>query len=211
MFPAAQGTLHSVSGGAGRRQTTIHFPDHTRGFLYYQSEPHARPLEGRLRFRLTPDRSPSSFSDGKDLPSRRGIAWQILLVQIACPVSHAGIAAQLLHENMVTEDQLARCRELKLPYFNPMAQIRVCPLRALHTPRARGRRLVHLRIVEIVEPVVSTVDPRTYTGSILQPEEGQLFTVVDRWGIPAPWACDIDRPERASVALRALWANSPTP
>ncbi|KAJ7664857.1 hypothetical protein B0H17DRAFT_295631 [Mycena rosella] len=88
----------------------IPFPKHSRGFLYYQSDAHAGPLEGSIRFRLTPDNSPASFPRGQDLRAPSGFPWQILLPQVACRDHYTFIGAQLVHEKLITLDQLSRCR-----------------------------------------------------------------------------------------------------
>ncbi|KAJ7135707.1 hypothetical protein C8R44DRAFT_729270 [Mycena epipterygia] len=83
---------------------TIPFPAHSRGFLYYHSVPLERPLEGSLRFRVTPDNTPSSFSRGQDLLCPWGTPWQIMLPQIAGRFIYSRIRAQLLDENLATEE-----------------------------------------------------------------------------------------------------------
>ncbi|KAJ7458474.1 hypothetical protein FB451DRAFT_1273222 [Mycena latifolia] len=88
------------------------FPDHTRGFLYYHADPHATPLEGSIRFRLTADNSPSSFPGGEDLVSASGFPWQVTLAQVACTRNYSWIADQLVHENLVTREQLSRFHNL---------------------------------------------------------------------------------------------------
>ncbi|KAJ7221832.1 hypothetical protein B0H12DRAFT_1151639, partial [Mycena haematopus] len=65
-----------------------------------------------------------------------------------------------------------------------------------------GRRLVHLRLVQIVHPVSPTI--RGYNGPLAKPEAGQLLS---RDGV-APWACDIDTVSATAEALKALWNNS---
>ncbi|KAJ7698414.1 hypothetical protein B0H17DRAFT_1328669 [Mycena rosella] len=81
-------------------------------------------------------------------------------------------------------------------------------------PEHAGRRVIHMRIVEILEPVACTVDAANYTGRVLQPQEGQLLTIQNPSGISGPWAYDIDndRPtSKVAASLRVLWDNSPTP
>ncbi|RPD67567.1 hypothetical protein L226DRAFT_139531 [Lentinus tigrinus ALCF2SS1-7] len=53
------------------------------GFLYYHQYPHAPPLAGELRFRITPSNDPGSFPFGVDLMTERGGPWCLHLPQIA--------------------------------------------------------------------------------------------------------------------------------
>ncbi|KAJ7110681.1 hypothetical protein C8R44DRAFT_883801 [Mycena epipterygia] len=71
------------------------------------------------------------------------------------------------------------------------------------------RRMVHLRIVKIVEPVVSTV--KGYNGRVIKPEEGQLLKVTFRGRLPEPWTYNIDRETEPALALRVLWDKSGLP
>ncbi|KAJ7452812.1 hypothetical protein FB451DRAFT_1282155 [Mycena latifolia] len=102
--PKSQGLRYGVE---------LPFPDRTRGFLYYYFDPEGAPLEGSIRFRVTADNSPSSFASGQDLVARSGFPWQYLLAQVACQEeAYRDIAEQLVHENLVTPEQLSRCREV---------------------------------------------------------------------------------------------------
>ncbi|KAJ7110636.1 hypothetical protein C8R44DRAFT_261875 [Mycena epipterygia] len=65
-----------------------------------------------------------------------------------------------------------------------------------------GYRMLHLRIVKIIEPVIFTVEG--YNGRMLKPE-GKLLTVSFRGGVPEPWTYGIDIEGKCSVGLRALW------
>ncbi|KAJ7137521.1 hypothetical protein C8R43DRAFT_607942 [Mycena crocata] len=69
-----------------------------------------------------------------------------------------------------------------------------------------GRRIIHLRILKITHPVSCTAE--NYTGRIIAPQEGELFSSLSRRGVPEPWAYDIDHDTRPAIGLRALWENS---
>ncbi|KAJ6518586.1 hypothetical protein DFH09DRAFT_1363936 [Mycena vulgaris] len=248
---------YATPGGPTRR---IGFPHGTRGFLYYHSDPHAGPLEGCLRFRITANNSPASFAHGQDLLGRSGLPWQISLAQVACNRSYAAISAQLVYENLATKEQLEKCRTLfprasaicprttlfrldstfllkfssKLVLtlvadavhtlglqslctehgpdgtFFPWTGSAVARLERSTLPEHAQRRVLHVRIVKIVQPVDCAVPG--YTGRVVRPEEGQLFTVRTRGGPPKPWSYNIDRRKTMGAAgLRFLWENSQAP
>ncbi|KAJ7660752.1 hypothetical protein DFH06DRAFT_1400094, partial [Mycena polygramma] len=88
------------------------FPHGTTGFLYYHKPPHATPLEGSIRLRVTDDASPSSFSRGQDLCLPSGFPWQLILPQIACRPPYQKLGAQLVRENLATPAQLSQCLAL---------------------------------------------------------------------------------------------------
>ncbi|KAJ7119195.1 hypothetical protein C8R43DRAFT_1152397 [Mycena crocata] len=88
------------------------FPRGSKGFLYYHSEPHWTPLEGRIRFRVAPEGNPASFASGKDLLLPSGFTWQVILPQLACRTDYLLTGQQLLSEGLVTEEKLSRCRSL---------------------------------------------------------------------------------------------------
>ncbi|KAJ7692127.1 hypothetical protein B0H17DRAFT_547179 [Mycena rosella] len=88
----------------------VPFPPHSRGFLYYQTDPQAGPLERQRPLRLTPDNSPASFPAGEDLRAPHGLPWQIALSQVASRSLYAPVGAQLVTDALVTPAQLARCR-----------------------------------------------------------------------------------------------------
>ncbi|KAJ7110668.1 hypothetical protein C8R44DRAFT_800428 [Mycena epipterygia] len=75
-----------------------------------------------------------------------------------------------------------------------------------------GRRVLHLRIVKIIQPVTCTVEE--YKGRVLKPEEGQLLNVSFCDGVPEPWAFDIDASIdiegsiQDGAGLRVLWDAS---
>jgi hypothetical protein len=73
-------------------------------------------------------------------------------------------------------------------------------------PEYDGRRVVHLRITKIMNPV--WIRQKT---TLLEPEAGQLLTRPGHGRIK-PWAYDIDAKNTAvATALRALWDNSRIP
>ncbi|KAJ7660822.1 hypothetical protein DFH06DRAFT_380232 [Mycena polygramma] len=85
------------------------FPRGATGFLYYHRHPHAAPLEGSIRLRVTDDARPSSFSHGQDLCLPSGFPWQLILPQIACRSPYKNLGVQLVRENLATPAQLSQC------------------------------------------------------------------------------------------------------
>ncbi|KAF8155318.1 hypothetical protein K438DRAFT_1777681 [Mycena galopus ATCC 62051] len=65
-----------------------------------------------------------------------------------------------------------------------------------------GRRVVSLRLVQIIDPVACVA--QSYRGRLPKPQEGQLLTGD---GV-APWAYEIDNQSSPAEALRVLWDNS---
>ncbi|KAJ7110574.1 hypothetical protein C8R44DRAFT_883708 [Mycena epipterygia] len=231
------------------------FPPRSRGFLYYHSESPS-PLQASVRFRVTPDNTPSSFSRGQDLLAPWGLPWQITLPQIGHHAGYPKILQQILHENLATEEQLSQCREVfrnHLPYHRytlfrldsifavnfasnltlmvvgdslhplklepftyrsckrhtPWTGSALARFEASTRPEHTGRRVVHLRIVKITQPVECTME--NYTGRVLKPEEGELFVVSSYNRAPEPWAYDVDAKGTCAAALRVLWHNSGLP
>ncbi|KAJ7278220.1 hypothetical protein C8J57DRAFT_1306221 [Mycena rebaudengoi] len=87
-------TVFFNAGGVQLRyRGRIPFPPHSRGFLYYHSDPTLSPLAGSVRLRTTTSDAPSSFPQGQDLLSPTGMS-------------------QLLNDRLVTPDQLSRCHTL---------------------------------------------------------------------------------------------------
>ncbi|KAJ6451126.1 hypothetical protein C8R47DRAFT_304121 [Mycena vitilis] len=252
-FPHSPGkgtTLYYKLGSGGARHP---FPDNTSGFLYYDRHPHAAPLEGSIRLRVTPDHAPASFPLGQDLFLPPGIRWQTTLPQIALRGDFTNLRTHLLHENLVTPEQLSQCRcifagstrihppttifrldqnfhlELSTPPHITVVGKKLHRFRAIFfearvnkktsypwagsvivrfepstSLQHTGRRVVNLRIVKLLTPVLSTL--KGYRGRISRPEEGQLLTLSHYRADPAPWACDIDREAIAVAdALRDLW------
>ncbi|KAJ6555675.1 hypothetical protein DFH09DRAFT_1165096 [Mycena vulgaris] len=248
--PPGQGLSYAFRGSSMRAS----FPAHARGFLYYYPGSREVPLEGGLRFRVSSDNAPYSFGS-QDLLAPSGFPWQVALPKIACYAGYSWIATQLLHENLVAQDQLTLCQALftdRLPTpehllfglqsvflvnFSSLLSMTVVGnskhIVNLHElfkdsvhncfpwsgtavgrfepstlPEYAGRRVLHLRIVKIIQPVACNVPG--YNGRVGRPEEGQLFTVYPRHaaGKPTPWAYDIDDSRRSlssSSALQVLW------
>ncbi|KAJ7107931.1 hypothetical protein C8R44DRAFT_986986 [Mycena epipterygia] len=74
-------------------------------------------------------------------------------------------------------------------------------------PEYAGRRMLHLRIVKILEPAAcSEVDG--YDGRLITPQEGELLTL--RGGLE-PWAYDVDNNGASAAALRVLWDKAGLP
>ncbi|KAJ7604722.1 hypothetical protein DFH06DRAFT_1253885 [Mycena polygramma] len=116
-FPGSKkATTGSIQYHKERNQKNMHivipFPRHSSGFLYYHRAPDAAPLEGSIRLRVTPDGMPSSFPLGHDLASASGLQWQLLLLQLASQKLCTRICDQLIYENLVSPEQLARCRAI---------------------------------------------------------------------------------------------------
>lgn len=89
--------------------TKIKFPGRTRGFLYYRSPHDLPPSAGELRFRL----SDSSFQHGQDLLTKNARPWRIPLYGLVDPPTYlVGLRDQLLHEKLITVDQLNACRRI---------------------------------------------------------------------------------------------------
>ncbi|KAJ7278264.1 hypothetical protein C8J57DRAFT_1059905, partial [Mycena rebaudengoi] len=84
------------------------FPPHSRGFLYYYSDPKLSLQAGSVRLRTTTDDAVSSFHRGRDLRLPSGMPWQIIVPQIATRTIYVRLCQQLLHEGMVTEELLSR-------------------------------------------------------------------------------------------------------
>ncbi|KAJ6463681.1 hypothetical protein C8R47DRAFT_78336 [Mycena vitilis] len=93
------------------KQEEVPFPENSEGFMYFHTQPNAAPLEGSIRFRLTSKNDPSSFSCGQDLTLPSGAPWQVILPQLINARYHR-LRDQLLHENLVTKDQLSQCHRL---------------------------------------------------------------------------------------------------
>ncbi|KAJ6576154.1 hypothetical protein DFH09DRAFT_1031684 [Mycena vulgaris] len=232
------------------RELSLPFPSEARGFFYYRSH---LPLEGSLRFRCTSDTSSSSFPRGQDLLATSGFPWRITLAQIAYNRSYAWITRQLVHENLVTQEELGHChrvfsrspsaaphltlfrldstfllnfsRQLALTVvgdaLHKLSLPALCSdgdgdgdgvprFEASTLPEHSGRRVLHVRVVKIIQPVACTRP--SHTGRVVRPQEGQLLTVCNHGGPAKPWAYNIDkRSSVAAAALRVLWDNSPPP
>ncbi|KAJ7132508.1 hypothetical protein C8R44DRAFT_849945 [Mycena epipterygia] len=73
-----------------------------------------------------------------------------------------------------------------------------------------SRRVIHLRIVKVLQPLVCTVEE--YKGRMLAVEEGELLAVSNYRRTPEPWEYDIDSGTgKHAAALRVLWDNSKLP
>ncbi|KAJ7646244.1 hypothetical protein DFH06DRAFT_1050361 [Mycena polygramma] len=227
----------------------------TGGFLYYHRPPQAAPLEGSIRLRLTPEYDPMGFASGRDLVLPTGAVWELNLPQIARSKRLSAFLDQLLREQLVTADQLTRCRALfgdkaikpaqtlfrleqEFPvdfartinlvivgetlrslhladvFTATVNKVRVCPwtgtaivrFEPSPTPEVAGRRVIHMRIVKIVEPAKRSIEGLKLR--MLEPLEGHLLSVSRRGQGVYPWACDLDRKTRRAAALRMLWDAS---
>ncbi|KAJ6546056.1 hypothetical protein DFH09DRAFT_1088014 [Mycena vulgaris] len=77
-------------------------------------------------------------------------------------------------------------------------------------PQHAGRRVLHIRIVKILQPVACSV--AGYEGRVVRPKEDHLLTVRFHGGPPEAWAYDIHTPPknatpdfRVAAVLRVLW------
>ncbi|KAJ7458505.1 hypothetical protein FB451DRAFT_1182697 [Mycena latifolia] len=197
----------------------IPFPDHARGFIltlmllhWMAAYDSASPLIGRHRRSLGPRLDASEFPQ-----------------DAACHGIYAGIGDQLVHERLVTQEQLSRCRDVFgdngqiFPHWTvfrldstflllSVDWIRYSPLRALNAPEHTNHRVLHMRIVKILKPVACNVDLRAHRMRMMQPEEGQLLTVRDnRSGITGPWVYGIDDPKSTGAVAFRVWDTAPKP
>ncbi|KAJ7663398.1 hypothetical protein DFH06DRAFT_987072 [Mycena polygramma] len=110
---------YKKNDGQNIRTPIVPFPPHSSGFLYYHRTPNAAPLEGSIRLRITPDPTPSSFQIGHDLSLPSGVPWQLLLLQLASQKLRTRFCDQLVDENLVPPQQLAKCRALPSTLIYP--------------------------------------------------------------------------------------------
>ncbi|KAJ6552587.1 hypothetical protein DFH09DRAFT_1319038 [Mycena vulgaris] len=79
-------------------------------------------------------------------------------------------------------------------------------------PEHADQRVLHLRILKIVEPVSCTVNPLGYSGQLLQPEEGELLKVRNRHGVLHAWEHKVDPGRRYDDGtIRQLWDSTGQP
>ncbi|KAK2465873.1 hypothetical protein APHAL10511_001514 [Amanita phalloides] len=91
------------------------FPLNASGFLYYHvPPPHLPPIMGQLRFRVTRDSDPSSFSRGSDLtlPNKPLFPWGVPLLLLPWASQFKSISQQLLLDRLVTSELLQRCKQM---------------------------------------------------------------------------------------------------
>ncbi|RDX47816.1 hypothetical protein OH76DRAFT_1484494 [Lentinus brumalis] len=77
-------------------QDTLRLHNKIGGFLYYHQPPHAPPLAGELRFRITTAQAPATFLGGSDLMTKCGVPWCIPLPVIAGNETYAPIRRLLV-------------------------------------------------------------------------------------------------------------------
>ena len=112
-----------------------HFPEGTRGFLYYKSpKAGVPPAAGELRFRLMPGNPPAvSFAQGSDLQVETGLPWHIpLLAMVERSESvregrhYQSIRQLLLDDGFVTPALLETCAAmLNTNKYHPQRNTRV--------------------------------------------------------------------------------------
>ena len=104
ILPKKKELFNATYGRAGGIYHT--FPPATSGFFYYHSPPPGAPdIAGDIRFRVTNDRDPSSFTGGTDLMIH-GLPWLIPLVPNS-EVSHRFLPS-LRRDSLLTNDQVRR-------------------------------------------------------------------------------------------------------
>ncbi|ETW86288.1 hypothetical protein HETIRDRAFT_310228 [Heterobasidion irregulare TC 32-1] len=87
----------------GSRHKYQPFPPETKGFFYYWANPET-PVDGQVRFRVTRDGDPSSFTTGFDLLGLDGLPWCITLFQALNMAKYSPLGELLLKENLVTKE-----------------------------------------------------------------------------------------------------------
>jgi hypothetical protein len=79
------------------------FPPNSSGFLYYYQPQDAPLLAGELRFRLTPNNLPQSFSQGEDCLTPDEDIWKIPLLVLYRYKAHQNIYRQLQLDGFVSD------------------------------------------------------------------------------------------------------------
>ncbi|TFK53887.1 hypothetical protein OE88DRAFT_1625265 [Heliocybe sulcata] len=92
------------------------FPLDSRGFFYWHLESDAPPILGQVRFRTTRSPDPATFSTGRDLQLPNGRVWHISLFEIARRPRYSCLRAQLLSEDLVTEQMLDTALQISASY-----------------------------------------------------------------------------------------------
>ncbi|KAJ7620828.1 hypothetical protein DFH06DRAFT_1233234 [Mycena polygramma] len=120
--------------------------------------------------------------------------------------------ASSIHLSVVGDDALHKCK-FPAVFVNTINSVRLYPWAGTALARwepstnyeyiEARRRILHLRIAKIIEPVRCTVEG--YDGRLLQPEEGDLLTVRAPGKPAEPWAVDLDSKAQTACALRILW------
>lgn len=81
----------------------LRFPSHSSGFLYYHQPQDAPLLAGELRFRLTPNNLPQSFSQGEDCLTPDRAVWKIPLLALYRFPYHRRIYRQLQLDGFISD------------------------------------------------------------------------------------------------------------
>ncbi|EDQ98206.1 uncharacterized protein LACBIDRAFT_308127 [Laccaria bicolor S238N-H82] len=79
------------------------FPPNSSGFLYYHQPQGAPLLSGEVRFRLTPNNLPESFSQGEDCLIPHGDIWKIPLLSLHSYKTHQDVYRQLQLDGFVSD------------------------------------------------------------------------------------------------------------
>ncbi|TFY80180.1 hypothetical protein EWM64_g3834 [Hericium alpestre] len=81
------------------------FPAGAKGFLYYHANMR-NPLESQVRFRVTEDNDPASFSRGHDLVYDKGYVWHLRLAHIVSHRRQGPLLRLLVHDGLVDEQTI---------------------------------------------------------------------------------------------------------
>ena len=115
--------VNSHSGDGSRSSSVLgfmqtgtmrhHFPPGTKGFLYFIPAPHPSvQLASEVRFRITGDQNPSSFTGGSDLLYPDSTPWRIPLIALARHSRYSVLKHLLLQDGLVTTLSLNLCTGL---------------------------------------------------------------------------------------------------
>ena len=151
--------------------TLIPFPPHTSGFLYYHQPQDAPLLVGQLRFRLTPDRLPQSFSQGKDCLTPEGDVWKIPLIVLHHYEAHRHIYRQLRLDGFVSDALHSKLAALEFVPRNTSML-----LHSLHQVFPVDFATSYLRFYAIGDSTCRIVDIRHIFASRRSGEQGTPFT-----------------------------------
>ncbi|KAJ7077763.1 hypothetical protein C8R44DRAFT_755041 [Mycena epipterygia] len=156
-FPDSNGNGATVEYTSS--EMALPFPRHSRGFLYYHSEPHAAPLEGSVRFRVTPDGTPLSFSRGHDSLA----PWlQMYILFRLDSIFFVNFSTQICFTAVGDAVNPLHIYSLRDSLPNNFKNTFKSPQRGLNTDRL----VVHLRIVKIVNP--AHVEAKIGVGNIFR-------------------------------------------
>ncbi|EDR13142.1 uncharacterized protein LACBIDRAFT_308650 [Laccaria bicolor S238N-H82] len=200
------------------------FPPNSSGFLYYHQPQGAPLLAGEVRFRLTPNNLPESFSQGEDCLTPHGDIWKIPLLSVHGHKGHQNIYRQLqldgfvsdaLHSKLKTVAKACPCPRHSAIILHSLHQ--VFPVHfatwflSLFVVGDSTYRRVFLRFPFATQVIgYNRVSPFTSKGLVRfelskLPEHAGTRTVVMRVvklvGDPGPYLGE-DRPQEGALVLR---------